>query len=117
MTIKLSVLKTGEHIISDVKEIISEENVVGYLFDNPHSVICERNPILVENIENTETEFHITLTPWIILSAEEKIPVRPDFVATVVEPVSMLKKMYEEKINGKLENDSSSEQHNSLGGD
>ena len=34
-----------------------------------------------------------------------------------VEPVPMLKKMYEEKINGKLENDSSSEQHNSFGED
>ena len=36
MSIKLAVLKSGEDIIADVKELIVEENIVGYLFNNPH---------------------------------------------------------------------------------
>ena len=35
MTVKLAILKSGESIISNIKELISEEKVVGYLFENP----------------------------------------------------------------------------------
>ena len=40
------------------------------------------------------------MTPWIALSSDTKIPVRPDWIVTVVEPVDVVKKMYLEKING-----------------
>ena len=43
MSIKLAVLKSGEDIIADVKELIVEENIVGYLFDNPHAVTSGNN--------------------------------------------------------------------------
>ena len=35
MSIKLVMLKSGEDIIADVKEIKSNEEVVGYYFDDP----------------------------------------------------------------------------------
>lgn len=104
MSIKLSVLRTGENIISDVKEIMSEDNVVGYLMGKPHLVECERNPILIEeneDLSNVSSEFQIILSPWIVLSKDEQIPIRPDWIVTVVEPVSILKQMYEEKVNEK----------------
>ena len=43
MSIKLAVLKSGEDIIADVKELIVEENIVGYLFDIYYS---EMTPVL-----------------------------------------------------------------------
>ena len=35
MSIKLVMLKSGEDIIADVKEIKSNDDVVGYYFNNP----------------------------------------------------------------------------------
>ena len=99
MSIKLAVLKSGEDIIADVKEIMSENNVVGYLLHNPHSVLCEE-PLLVEEEDEQNGSIQIRLRPWLILSKDDKVPVRPDWLVTIVEPVDMLKEMYEEKVNG-----------------
>ena len=99
MSIKLAVLKSGEDIIADVKEIMSENNVVGYLLHNPHSVLCEE-PLLVEEGNEQNGSIQIRLRPWLILSKDDKVPVRPDWLVTIVEPVDMLKEMYEEKVNG-----------------
>ena len=104
MSIKLSVLKSGDNVIGDIKEIISDDNiVVGYLFCDPQKVECQKQFVLTEDISNSTGEVQITLSPWIILSDDKNIPVRPDWVVTMVEPVSILKEMYEEKVNGKLE--------------
>ena len=35
MTVKLVMLKSGEDIIADVKEIKSEQDVIGYFFHDP----------------------------------------------------------------------------------
>ena len=110
MSIKLAVLKSGEDIIADVKEIMSENNVVGYLLHNPHSVLCEE-PLLVEEGNEQNGSIQIRLRPWLILSKDDKVPVRPDWLVTIVEPVDMLKQMYEEKVNGQSDQtDSTDEQ-------
>jgi len=101
MTVKLALLKTGETLIADIKEIISEENIVGYLFCDPQKVECQKKFVLTEDIDNPQGEVQITLSPWIILSKNKDIPVRPDCVVTVVEPESLLKEMYEEKVDEK----------------
>ena len=110
MSIKLAVLKSGEDIIADVKEIMSENNVVGYLLHNPHSVLCEE-PLLLEEGDEQNGSIQIRLRPWLILSKDDKVPVRPDWLVTIVEPVDMLKEMYEEKVNGQSDQtDSTDEQ-------
>jgi len=111
MSIKLAVLKSGEDIIADVKEIMSEDNVVGYLLDNPHSVLCEEEMVFVEEDNDHIPQFQIRLRPWLVLSKDTKIPIRPDGVITIVEPVKQLKELYEEKLNGQSDQtDSTDEQ-------
>ena len=110
MSIKLAVLKSGEDIIADVKEIMSEDNVVGYLLHKPHSVLCEE-PLLVEEEDEQNGSIQIRLRPWLILSKDDKVPVRPYWLVTIVEPVDMLKEMYQEKVNGQTDQtDSTDEQ-------
>jgi len=41
------------------------------------------------------------MSPWILLSADEEVPVPPDYIVTIVEPVTEVVKMYEEKVGGK----------------
>ena len=113
MTVKLVMLKSGEDIIADVKEIKSEEDVVGYFFHDPlivkmyspeePVVLSEENGIESEHGTTKEisSKVGITFYPWVPLAAEKKIPCSADWVITIVEPVENLKKLYQEKINGR----------------
>jgi hypothetical protein len=101
MSIKLALLKSGESIISDAKELISDDKLCGYLFKNPE-IVSIMNPIFLTEEQNLDSrQVEITLSPWIILSNDREIPVSPDWVVTIVEPIETVKQMYEEKVNGK----------------
>ena len=101
MSIKLALLKSGETIISDAKELISDEKVCGFLFTDPHIVEIQKTFLLVEESEDTEGDIDVILTPWIFLSSDKQIPVPPDWIVTIVEPIETIKKLYEEKVNVK----------------
>tara|TARA_B110000503_G_scaffold19276_1_gene28647 strand:- start:6150 stop:6485 length:336 start_codon:yes stop_codon:yes gene_type:complete len=101
MSIKLALLKSGETIISDVKEVISEDKPCAYVFENAHKVLTERTIFLTEDNEtDTDAKIEVSLTPWIILTTDKNILVALDWVVTLVEPIESVKQMYEEKVNG-----------------
>lgn len=100
MSIKLALLKSGETIISDAKELISDDKVCGYLFTNAHKVETRKTLLLVEETENPKGDLEVSLSPWIVLTSDTQIPVPPDWVVTIVEPIQTIKEMYEEKVNG-----------------
>ena len=108
MSIKLAVLKSGENVISDAKELIVEDKVCGYLFNKPHKVEYSKPSLLLEGgvtpIAN-DGEMSITLSPWIMLSKDTQVPVPTDWIVTIVEPISGLNKMYEEKVGVEKEDD------------
>jgi hypothetical protein len=99
MSIKLALLKSGETVISDAKELISDEKVCGFLFTNPHKVETRRTVLLVEENENPSGDLEVSLSPWIVLTKDTQIPVPPDWIVTIVEPIDTIKQMYEEKVN------------------
>jgi hypothetical protein len=103
MSIKLALLKSGETVISDAKELISNEKVCGYLFANPHIVDFRKSLLLVEDAKDSEDikkgDLEIMLSPWIVLSSDKQIPVPPDWIVTIVEPIQEIKEMYQEKVN------------------
>jgi hypothetical protein len=100
MSIKIALLKSGETVISDIKELISDEKVCGYLFNNPHKVEYNR-PIFLseESNKNPTGELQVSLSPWIVLTSDTQIPVRPDWIVTIVEPIKSIQEMYEGKLN------------------
>ena len=99
MSIKLAVLKSGEQVIADAKELVSEEKVRGSLFTRPHKVVSTQ-PLLLTEEQQDDNSLEVTLSPWIILSADKEVVVPTDWVVTVVEPLESVVKMYEEKVNG-----------------
>ena len=98
MSIKLAVLKSGDQIISEIKEIISDEKPVGYLLTKPHKVVVNR-PLLVSE-EDEDRSVEITLSPWILLTNDKEIPIPNNQVVTLVEPLDSVLKMYLEKTDG-----------------
>ena len=94
MTVKLSLLKSGEDVIADIEEMILDEKVVGYFFNDPCVV-----KLLAKDAGNAgKTPCQLQLTPWLPLTRDNKIPVAPDWVITIVEPMPQLKKMYEDGV-------------------
>ena len=99
MSVKIALLKSGESVIADIKELISDEKVCGYLFTKPQKIDINQGIFLVE--EPTESDsVSITFSSWILFTSDDEIPVRPDWIVTIVEPVKTIKEMYEEKVNG-----------------
>jgi hypothetical protein len=98
MSIKVILLKSGEQIITDVKEIVAEEKTVAYLF-NQHQKVTINKPFLVSE-EDNERSYEITFSQWMLLSAEKDIAVPTSYVVTLVEPLDSVKQMYLEKVNG-----------------
>ena len=106
MSVKLVMLKSGEDIIADVKELKTEEGIVGYYFRNPLIVKMyhpEEPTVLTEDGSSREYESKISVQfyPWIPLSEESRIPCSADWVVTIVEPVKNVKKLYRESLNGR----------------
>ena len=99
MSVKLAVLKSGEQVIADVKELVSEETVRGYLFTRPHKVLTAQPMLLTEEAKD-DNSLEVTLSPWIILSADTEVVVPTDWVVTIVEPLESVVKMYQEKTDG-----------------
>ena len=97
MSIKVALLKSGEYVIADIKELISDDKVCGYLFENPNIITYLEPELLTEQTETSKLK--ISLIPWILITSDTKIPVRSDWVITMVEPIEDVKKIYEEKIN------------------
>ena len=112
MSIKLVMLKSGEDIITDVKEIKSNEEVVGYYFDSPLIVkMYQPEEPTVLNEEGSTRQYaskiSVQFYPWIPLAEESKIPCSADWVVTIVEPVQNVKSLYQERINGRRKDDQS----------
>lgn len=98
MSVKIVLLNTGENIICDAKEIVSDESVYAYLLVKPHKVVLERPVFLTENMEEDNDTISVTLSPWIPLTKDEKILVSLNSVVTLVEPIESIKEMYMEKV-------------------
>ncbi len=100
MSIKLAILKSGEHVISDVKELVDQDKLCGYLFQNAYLVEARPPQFLTEEEESSgRHDLQVLLTPWLIFSQEKKVPVRADWLVTLVEPIPKIKELYEERID------------------
>jgi hypothetical protein len=114
MTVKLSLLKSGEDVIADIQEMVvgEDENqrVVGYFFENP-CVVKVLAKTLDDGNGETRTPCQLQLTPWMPLTNDSKIPLPADWVVTMVEPIPQLKQMYENGVkNVKNDQDSGTDE-------
>ena len=101
MSIKLTLLKSGEQLISDMKELVAEgqNQPHAYLLDNPHTIDINHKEFITED-ENIGGDFGIngSLLPWIILSKDKKMIIPIDSVLTVVEPLASVTQLYLDKM-------------------
>ena len=100
MSIKLTLLKSGETLISEMKELVAEkeQQAHAYLLENPHIVQTREKTFLSEEEKKTgDFGIDVTLIPWIFLSADKKVIIPVDVVTTIVEPINSVKQMFIDK--------------------
>ncbi len=115
------VLKSGEHIIAWVNEVIKNDTQDDFRGEedlapgDPRRVTVGYNltrPCIIESecIEKPkkgkgpkQTGFKVKLTPWLPLSKTDPIAVPCDWVVTIAAPVDNLREMYKEDV-GMTEN-------------
>jgi hypothetical protein len=104
MTVKLLLLKSGEDIISDIQEMVTEDpdngqkRVIGYFLKKPCVVKLRDASIISDENTKVESKYNVTMYPWIPLSSDKVIPLTAEWVITIVNPAEQVKKMYEEDI-------------------
>ena len=106
MSIKLTLLKSGEEVIADIKEVRQEETdvLVSYLFKDPYCVKIKTTQVLVE--DESRPKHELAYYKWMSLSKYNDIIVNKDWVVCITDPLDSVKKNYEEKMNGRRSNDS-----------
>jgi len=100
MSIKLSLLKSGEQLISEMKELVAEgqDQAHAYMLENPHVVETRDKTFLTEEEKKTgDFGIDVIMIPWIVLSKDKKMIIPVDSVLTIVDPLDSLTQMYEEK--------------------
>ena len=100
MSIKLTLLRSGETLISEMKELVAEkeQQAHAYLLENPHVVQTREKTFLSEEEKKIgDFGIDVTLIPWIVLSADKKIIIPIDVVTTIVEPIESVKQMFIDK--------------------
>ena len=105
MSIQLTLLKSGEEVIADIKEIRQEETdeLVSYLFKDPYCVKIKTTQVLVE--QETRPKHQLAYYKWMSLSKDNDIIVNKDWVVCITDPLDTVKNNYEEKVNGRRSND------------
>ena len=105
MSIKLLLLKSGEQVLADTKELRRKDDVpmvdkvYGYLLSKPHRVTANKPLVLTDNVDDRRN-VEITLSPRILLTEDKVITIPKEWVITIVNPIESIVKMYEEKTNG-----------------
>ena len=111
MTVKLAILKSGEDIVADIKEMVVGEGdnarVVGYILTKPCGVSLNSKPLQIDEEKDT---YQIKLFPWCPLTKSEKIPITADWVVTIVDPIDKITQMYTKEVLGDGSESSSSDE-------
>ena len=100
MSSKLTLLNSGETLISEMKELVAEkeQQAHAYLLENPHTVQTREKTFLSEEEKKTgDFGIDVIMIPWIILSADKKVIIPVDVVTTIVEPIESVKQMFIDK--------------------
>ena len=104
MSVKLLLLKSGEQVLADTKELRRKDDVpmvdkvYGYLLTQPHKVSANKPLVLTENVDE-QRNVEITISPWILLTEDKVMTIPKEWVITIVNPIDSIVKMYQEKIN------------------
>ena len=112
MTVKVMLLKSGEDVISDAREIMDTENkgIVAYHLSNPFVMQLtaeESDELQVEGEDAPRTKYSVRYTHWAPLSKQRAFIIPADWLVTIYDPHDNILRDYCAKNNINLEEEQS----------
>ena len=105
MSVQLVLLKSGEEVIADVKELRDDsDDLLSYVFKNPYTIKIKTAQVLMEGKGSPKHE--AVYYKWMSLSKDTDIMVNKDWIVCITDPIDTIKTSYEERLNGRRSNDS-----------
>ena len=106
MSVQLALLKSGEEVIADIKELRDSTNdeLVSYVFKDPHCVKVKTSQVLLE--EEGTPRHEVLYYKWMSLSKDTDIIVNKDWVVCITDPLDSITKSYTERMDGRRSDDS-----------
>ena len=102
MSVQLALLKSGEEVIADIKEFRdSKDDLVSYLFKDPHCIKINTDQLLIESEDAPKHE--VVFYKWMSLSKDTDIIVNKDWVVCITDPLDSIAVSYEGRSNGRNE--------------
>jgi len=113
MTVKVMLLRSGEDVISDAKEILDNENngIVAYHLSNPFvmQLQAETEELAVEGEESPapKTKYSVRYTHWAPLAKQRSFIIPADWLVTIYDPHDNIMRDYCNKNGIPLEEEPS----------
>jgi hypothetical protein len=99
MTVKIVILKSGENVISDIKEGYTGDELIAYILDNPCTIVSNGKYRITDDLGESKEQMSISLHRWPNFSADSSVAIPVDYFVAAVDPIPGLKKMYENQFN------------------
>ena len=108
MSIQLVLLKSGEEVITDVKELRDDsDELLAYGFKDPYTIKIKTAQVLKEGKGSPKHE--AIYYRWMSLSKDTNIIVNKDWIVCITDPIDTIKTSYEERLNGRRSRNDSDE--------
>jgi len=99
MSVQLALLKSNEEVIADIKEFRdSDDNLVQYLFKDPHTVQIKTPELLTED---ATPKYHVVFRKWMSLSKDTDFFVNKDWIVCITDPLDSILDSYTRRENGR----------------
>ena len=108
MSIQLVLLKSGEDVIADVKELRDDKyELMSYVFKDPYKIKITMPQVLMET--KSKPKHEAAFYKWMPLSKESDIIVNKDWIVCITDPIDTIKTLYEDRLNERRRSNDSNE--------
>jgi hypothetical protein len=108
MSVQLVLLKSGEELVADVREIIDKETYkpISVVLIKPVRVTVVKQAVLTEG-DSQPSDSVLSFVPWLATSKSEEYFIQQDWIVTVCDPQDNIKESYIQNVGVRDDSESS----------
>ena len=98
MSVQLVLLKSGEEIVTDLREIVDRDTgeMINLVFIKPVRVTLVQQGVLTESAQPGESV--LSFVPWLTTTKNEEYFIKDDWVVTICDPTDDIRESYIKNI-------------------
>tara|TARA_B100001063_G_C16682396_1_gene512511 strand:- start:221 stop:583 length:363 start_codon:yes stop_codon:yes gene_type:complete len=99
MSVQLVLLKSGEELVADVRELVDRTtgDPITTILIKPVRVTVVQQAVLTEGASEPSDSL-LSLVPWLATSKSEEYFIKPEWIVTVCDPQDNIKQSYIQNV-------------------